>query len=165
MKNRGTLLLALSLLLLSCTSNTSEPPSNTGTRLGFEDEISFVLLTEVLRRYSNGGGDAGFALFVSVRKTDPSPELLARLNKEWPEIRPASESYIDAQDAGWVKDKQTKMKGVQYQVYEIKRKNESNAEASAGYYTSNLGAVECTYKLRLENEAWVIVERLNCWAS
>lgn len=160
------ILLLFSITVTACDqrpNQTAREDKSTGVTLSANDEISYIVLFELLSRF-DATKDPNKVAFVSVEKSDPTPQLLEKLRTRWPDLRPTTDSYLDEVGAS-VKDRLTNKDGVRYEIFEIRRIDENTVEVGGGYYSSNLGASGCDYKVHHETSNWIVAGKGDCWIS
>ena len=138
---RQLVLVAFCLFAASCSWPTAGVPSTP------TPDASGAY--ECVLRYQLGKQPADVKAFISVDGKDPSAELLTRLRKEWPNLRPMSED--------------PRQEGLRVYV-EVPRWNEGKAVLKAGYwFPTGFGteAYFADHHVIQENGQWVVKEVTN----
>ncbi len=94
--------------------------------------------------------------FLSVDEANPSDALLTRFAGRRPPVKKVSESL--SQQYEGIYDKETGKKGILFRITSIKWVSETEAEVEGGHYTGPLAASGHVYKMRFENDKWVVTD-------
>jgi hypothetical protein len=104
--------------------------------------------------------------FVSIAMSqDPPQGLLARFAGNSPPVEPQSASKIAELGSGEVSHKIHGGRGVIFHVTKIRRLDNATAQVEGGFYMSNRGGLECSYRLEHREGRWVVADRRVLYTS
>jgi len=109
-------------------------------------------------RGANGPHDMNYKTFlVSIGEKDPTDDFLCRFKDIPRRIKPASKEKFEKEPfPGWLHDRDTNDRVVEFYVGQIDWKSESQAEASGGYYCGGLCGALYVFKLKKTAGKWIV---------
>lgn len=128
----------------------SSPPQSDKTVL--EDD-----LREVVVRYQVAKWDLNAKVyFVQINGKDPTAAFLQRFQDVDRPVKKKSESRQEKNVVGWVVDKKTKRKGVDFDTESIHWISERKVDIEGGYFCGGLCSASGKYHLEIEDGHWVV---------
>lgn len=155
---------------ISCQSGLPPPEltNQSGLQLSDlseDDQIREAIFRSAgLSRMEKVSADNSFYLAVNDDQ-DPSDNLMDYLNNGGSFLKKVSQSYIDMNDVGVVRDKFTNHKGTRFAISHLTRQGSDKVKVSAGKYRGNMESERCFYTLTNENDEWKIILKEGCVVS
>jgi hypothetical protein len=104
--------------------------------------------------------------FISIEnEKDPDDEFLRRFAGNTPMVKKKSQAVGDNKGTGGVIDHETRGSGIIYRITQLKWVNENEVEVEADFHVAMLFAGGCKYRVRRENNQWLIKGWISQWES
>jgi uncharacterized protein (TIGR02996 family) len=141
------------------------PGIRAGWVAGVCRELAEDDVREAVFRFQFRGRGPGGTCFLQIEGgRDPSRDLLERLTRKWPGLRPYSSALIFDLGEG-VANPKTGVRGVVLRVDAIRWLTDERCEVDGGYYLGPLAADGNTYEVAAAGERWVVGEVRRNWIS
>lgn len=162
MKRRFVFVFVLFLMAFADQSLLAQKQTDTVGSLNEDDQIRFLVLTDLLKRESR----EKLTRCVAVDdKKNPSNGLLNKLQQLHPKVRSNARCYIDKNDGDSVVDCVTGKDALLFTVSQLKRIDKDRVEVSASNYEANMASFGCKYLVIRKNDTWKVESVSDCYIS
>ena len=147
------LLILVALLLCSCSSSSKDV-----SPLSEEDQIRKAVFQHQFEFNASGLGKAANAYYLGIEgDDDPSPLLLEQFERHLPQVKPVSDSELEAGTAQVI-DRESGLPGLIFWIREIHWLNEREVEVEGGYEEASESGSANIYHLEKKGDRWEVVE-------
>ena len=145
--------------ILSVQGCSHKPANPSGSRAEQEADIQEAVLLHLIAPSSSNKSSP---IFISVNRSDPTPQFLQRFAKHQLNVKPESQS---SWANGRVIDSSTGLGSVIYDVRQMKWTDAQSVEVYGGWISANLSAMTCEYLVIWDGNKWRVKENGTCAIS